>query len=147
VKRRNGQLTRLWLFIGHLEKVQTINKKYYIALLERLNDEIKKKRLHLKKKRVLFHQDNTLCHKSIKTMAKFHELGYELQPHPPYSSDLALFADLKRMLVGKKFIPNEEVIAETEACFETKSKSYYKNGIEKLYDCYNHCVSLEGILY
>jgi [histone H3]-lysine36 N-dimethyltransferase SETMAR len=60
----------------------------------------RKKRPHFKKKEVLFHQDNALCHKSIKTMAKLHELGYELLPHPPYSPDLApsdffLFADLK----------------------------------------------------
>jgi [histone H3]-lysine36 N-dimethyltransferase SETMAR len=63
--------------------------QYYIALLKRLNDEIKKKRPHLKKKKVLFYQNNALCHKSIKTAAKLHELGYELLPHLPYSPDLA----------------------------------------------------------
>jgi hypothetical protein len=30
------------LFIDYLEKGQTINSEYYIALMERLNDEIKK---------------------------------------------------------------------------------------------------------
>jgi [histone H3]-lysine36 N-dimethyltransferase SETMAR len=80
---------------------------------------------------VLFHQDNALCHKSIKTTAKLHESGYDLLSHPPYSPDLAssdffLFADLKRMLVGKKFSTNEEIIVETEAYFEAISKSYYK---------------------
>jgi hypothetical protein len=35
-----------------------------MALLARLNDEIKKKRPYLKKKK---HQDNELCHKTIKT--------------------------------------------------------------------------------
>jgi hypothetical protein len=30
------------IFIDYLEKGQTINSEYYIALLERLNDEIKK---------------------------------------------------------------------------------------------------------
>ena len=63
------------IFIDYLEKGQTINSDYYIALLERLKDEITKKRLHLKKKKkVLFHQDNALCHKSMKMMAKLHEL-------------------------------------------------------------------------
>lgn len=47
---------------------------------------------------------------------KLRELGYELFPHPPNSSDLAptdifLFADLK------KFNTNEDVIAETEGLF------------------------------
>jgi [histone H3]-lysine36 N-dimethyltransferase SETMAR len=57
-----------------------------------------RKRPHLKK--VLFHQDNAPVHKSIKTMATLHELGYELLSHQPYlpdlaSSDFFLFADLK----------------------------------------------------
>jgi hypothetical protein len=60
------------------------------------------------------------------------------------SSDLFLFADLTKMLAGKKFSPNEEVIAETEAYLEAISKSYYKNGIEKFYDRYNRCIALEG---
>ena len=32
----------------------------------------------------------------------------------------------------KKFKSNDEVIAETEAYFDKKEKSYYKSGIEKL---------------
>jgi hypothetical protein len=90
----------------------------------------RKKWPHLKKK-VLFHQENALCHILIKTTAKLHELGYELLLHPPYSLDLAssdffLFADLKKMLAGKKFSANEEVIAETEAYFDAMLKSYFK---------------------
>jgi hypothetical protein len=51
------------------------------------------------------------------------------------------------MLAEKKFSTNEEVIIKTEAYFEVMSKSYYKNGIEKLHDRYNRCIALEGILY
>ena len=62
----------------------------------------------MKKKKVLFHQDNAPCHKSLVTMAKLNELSFELFPHPLYSPDLALgdyylFADLKKMLQGKRF--------------------------------------------
>lgn len=141
--------TRGIIFIDYLEKGKTINSDYYMALLERLKDEIAKKRPHLKKKKVLFHQDNAPCHKSMKTMAKLQELNFELLPHPPYSPDLApsdfyLFSDLKRMLAGKKFRADDEVIAEVEAYFEAKDKSYFKIGIEKLYDRYNRCIAFEG---
>ena len=115
---------RIWdvqgiLFTDYLEKGRTINSKYYIALLVHLKEKITKKQLQMKKKKVFFHQDNTPCHKSIATMAKLHELHFELLPHPPYSPDLApsdywLFADLKRMLQRKKSVSNEEVISETE---------------------------------
>jgi hypothetical protein len=62
-----------------------------------------------------------------------YELGCELLPHARFSSDLApnvffMFADLKRLLAGKKFSTNEEV-----------------DGIEKLYDRYNRCIALEGL--
>lgn len=77
------------IMIDYLEKGKTITGEYYSSLLNRLNDVIKKKRPHLAKKKVLFHQDNAPAHKSMKAMAKFNELGYELLPHPPYSPDLA----------------------------------------------------------
>ena len=103
----------------------------------------------MKKEQIIFQQDNAPCHKSMKTMAKLSELGYELLPHPPYFPDLApsdywLFADLKKMLQGKRFDLNEEVIAEIEAYFEAKDKSFYKHVIEKLEKRWNDCIALEG---
>ena len=76
------------LIVDYLEKGKTINSDYYLALLDRLSAEIKEKRTHMQKKKVLFHQDNTPCHKSIKRMVKLNELSFELLPHPPYSPDL-----------------------------------------------------------
>ena len=93
----------------------------------------------MKKKKVLFHQDNTPCHKSLVTMAKLHELGFELLPHPPSDST----ADLKKMLQGKRFVSNDEVIAETYSYFGAKDKSFYTAGIEKLEKLWNECISLE----
>ena len=69
---------------------------------------------------VVLHQDNAMCHKSMKTMKKLHELGFELLSHAPCSpglalSDFFLFSDLKRMPDGKKFSANEEIVAETDS--------------------------------
>ena len=75
---------------------------------------------------MLFRQDNAPCHKSIATMAKLHQLHFELLFHAPYSPDR------KIILRGKRFGYNEEVIAETEAYFEAKNKFFYKKGIEIL---------------
>ena len=101
------------LFINYFEKGRTIDNEYYMPLLVRLKEEITKKQPQ--KKKVLFNQDNAPCHKLITTMAKLHELHFELFPHPLYSPDLApsdywLFADLKRMLQGKRFGSNEEAM-------------------------------------
>lgn len=53
------------------------------------------------KEKVIFHQNNASCHKSLRTGAKLYELGFELLSHPSYSPDLSVsaywpFADLKR---------------------------------------------------
>ncbi|KAJ0169391.1 hypothetical protein K1T71_014978 [Dendrolimus kikuchii] len=127
---------------------KTINSKYYIGQFMRLKKEIGEKRLQMKKKKVLFHQDNAPCHKSLATVAKLHELGFELLPHPPYSPDLApsdyyLFADLKKMLQRKRFYSNEEVIAETNAYFEANNKSFYKKGIQMLEKRWTDCMLLK----
>ena len=102
------------LLIDFLSKSQTINSDYYIALLDRLEDAIKKKRPHMAKKKLLFRKDNAPVHKLILPL-----------PQPPYSSDLALsdfylLADLKKMLHGKRFSSDDEVIVATEAYFEAK---------------------------
>ena len=133
------------IFIYYLEHGKTINSDYYIYLLVRLKAEIIKKRPHLAKKKVMFHQDYAPCHKAKKTMEKIKnwELGFELLPHPFYSPDLApwshLFSDLKKMLRSKRFRSDEEVIAETKAYFEGLDTSFYKTGIEKF-----DCISAKG---
>ncbi|XP_018346987.1 PREDICTED: histone-lysine N-methyltransferase SETMAR-like, partial [Trachymyrmex septentrionalis] len=62
------------IFIDYLQKGRTINGEYYANLLQRLGDEIKEKRPHLAKKKVLFHQNNAPVHTSIIAMAKINEL-------------------------------------------------------------------------
>ena len=137
------------LFIDYLKKGKTINSDYYMALLDRLSAEIKKKRPHMQKKKVLVHQDNAPCHESLKTMDKLIELSFELLPHLPYSlvlapSDYWLFSDLKKMPQGKRYGSNEEVIAETEVYFESKDESFYKKGIQKLEKHCHECITPEG---
>ena len=62
---------------------------YYAKLFGRFNAEFQKKRPHLAKKKVLFHQDNALAHTSAMVTTKLVELHNILLPHPPYSPDLA----------------------------------------------------------
>lgn len=134
--------------IDYLEKGKTITGEYYSKLLDRFDADLKQKRPHLAKKKVLFHQDNAPANKCAVVMAKLYELHYELVPHPPYSPDLApsdyyLFPDLKKWLGGKRFESNGEVIAATEAYyFKEFKKSYYSKGIEKLENRWTKCIEL-----
>ena len=60
---------------------------FYMSLLQGLSEEIKKKRPYLKKKKILFHQENARVHTCALSMAKIMELKFKLLQHPP---DLAL---------------------------------------------------------
>ena len=98
-------------------------------------------------KKILFHQDNAPCHKSLKTKAKLYELSFELLPHPPYSPDLVpsdywLFAQLKKWLTVRKFHSNNEVITECETYFAGQNIK----GIEMLERRWTDCITLQGNL-
>lgn len=60
-------------------------------------------------------------------IAKLNKLHFELFPHLSDSPDLPhsdsyLFENLKKILTGKRYGCNDEVIAETEAYFEGLDK-------------------------
>lgn len=137
------------IHIDYLQKGRTITGQYYAELLDRFDADLKQKRPHLAKKKVLFHQDNARVHTCLVSMAKIHELGYELLPHPAYSPDLApcdyfLFPNLKKWLGGKRFGSNEEVISETNTYFEDLEKTFFLNGIKMLEKRWTKCIELKG---
>jgi hypothetical protein len=77
------------MFIDYFEKGhQQRVLQGVIGAFKRLNQD---KNGRIWSKKVLFYQNNALCHKPIKTTAKLHELGYKLLPHSLYSPDLTLF--------------------------------------------------------
>ena len=104
--------------------------------MDRLVDKIKRKRPHLKKKKILLYDDNATSHTSNIAQTEKHDFGFESLPHPPYSPDLApsdyyLFPNPKRWLCDRCFQLNEEVEWETKAYFGGFDKSYYLEGVEK----------------
>ena len=97
---------------------------------------------------MLFHHDNALSHKLMATMAKLHELHFELLLHSPYFPDLVpsnywLFADLRRML-KIDLVPMKNLIPETDSYFKAKNESFYTKDIESLEKRWNQCITLEG---
>ncbi|KAG5324766.1 SETMR methyltransferase, partial [Pseudoatta argentina] len=111
--------------------------KVLCSVIRPFQQHLKKKRPHLAKKKVLFHQNNAFT--SPAPMAKFNKFRYELLPHPAYLSDFTpcdyfLFPNLKKWFGGKRFT-REQLIAETEAYFEELDKSYYSD-LKKLDQVY-----------
>ena len=85
------------IYTNYLEKGQTITGVYYAPLLHRLSEEIKKKRLYLKK--ILLNQDNARAHTCAISMVKIMELKFESLQHPPdlATSDFFFISKLGKM--------------------------------------------------
>lgn len=67
-----------------------INLSVYDQQLVKLSDGIQEKRPTLANcKSVVFQHDNAKHHTSLVTHQKLLELGWDVLPHPPYSSDFA----------------------------------------------------------
>jgi histone-lysine N-methyltransferase SETMAR len=82
-----------WKGILHYDLLlrnQTVNSDVYCSQLDRLKAAIDQKRPELvNRKGVVFHHDNARPHVSLATRQKLMQLGWDVLPHPPYSSDLA----------------------------------------------------------
>jgi histone-lysine N-methyltransferase SETMAR len=103
----------------------------------------------VKKKKIIFHQDNAPAHKSVSAMGKLRDLHYELLEHPPYSphlapSDFYLKPKLKLFLAGQRFSSNQEATAAVERYFADLTKNHYRDGILVLEHRWNKCISLKG---
>ncbi|KAG5328173.1 SETMR methyltransferase, partial [Acromyrmex charruanus] len=115
---------KIWIYYFTPETKEQSKRRllrdYYAALLDRFNNILNKKRSHLAKKKMLFHQDNARIHACPAPMVKFNEFCYELLPHPTYSPDLApcdyfLFPNLKKWFGGKKVKKVESVAQSISA--------------------------------
>jgi histone-lysine N-methyltransferase SETMAR len=137
------------LLVDYLPQGSSITGQYYANLLDQLKEAIKKKRRGKLTEGILFLQDNAPAHTSNVVAAKLNTLGFQLVHHPPYSPDLApsdyyLFPNLKKHLKGHRFEDISDVKHAAESWFQDQSKEFYLDGLEKLQQRCNKCISLRG---
>ena len=97
--------------IDYLEQCRTINGAYCAGKIRMLRQEIARKRRGKMTCGVLLLQDNASAHASLVAMAAVTNYGFEILPHSPYSTGMALsnfylFPKLKSHLRGS----NEGII-------------------------------------
>ena len=137
------------IMIDYLEHCRTINGAYYAAENSRLRQEIARNRRGKLTRGVLLLQDIVPAHTSQVAMTAATECGFEVLPHPSYSSDMApsdfyLFPKLKSNLRGTQFGSNEGVIAAVNEYLEDQEKDFYLEGISKLEQRCTKCIALKG---
>ena len=115
-----------------------INSNKFCSQLDQLKAALDEKRPKLvNRKCIIFHQDNTRPHVSLKTRQKLLQLGWDILIHLPYSPDMApldfhLFWSLQNSLNRKNFNSLEDCKRHLEQFFAQKNKKFWEDGIMKL---------------
>ena len=125
------------LLIGYLPKGQTMNAEYYSSLLVQLKDISKEKRRGKITNGVLFLHENAPAHRALPNQMKLIYLDFHSLDHPPYSPDLApwdyhLFSGLKKLLKGRYFSSDAEVIPAAETWLDGQYCEFFLSGLKKL---------------
>lgn len=137
------------LLVDYKAKGETITGAYYANILTRLRETIKEKRRGKLAKGVLLLHDNAPVHKARVAVSAVASCGFEEINHPPYSPDLApsdyfLFPSLKKDLRGRRFEDEMSLQAAVNEHFESKSENYFFEGLQKIIQRCNKCITVRG---
>jgi len=98
---------------------QTVNRQFYLQVLKRLHDSVRKKRPEMWSSGNWFlHHDNAPAHTALSVQQFLAKNNMTVIPHPPYSPDLApcdffVFPFMKCQTKGKRFADVSEVKKKT----------------------------------
>lgn len=116
----------------------TVNYEYYKGLLQRLRNDVRRKRPEKWANGFLLHHNNAPCHTSLLIREFLAEKQVPVCPHPPYSPDLApcdfwLFPKMKTVLKGKRF----DTIPDIERATTEQLKALPKEAFQKCFQSWN----------
>jgi len=119
-----------------LPRNTTVNSEYYKGLLDRLRDDVRRKRPEKWANNVILHHDNALCHTLLLVRQFLSNKNIMVCPHPPYSPDLApcdfwVFPKVKMTMKDKHLELIQDLEAATTAQLETLTKEDFQN-------CFRH---------
>jgi len=151
---RKVMITVLWSSSGIqsvslLQPGQKFDRSFFESVLDKLAEEIAKRRPHLGTEGVMLHIDNARPHL---VPGKIRELGLVRLPHPPYSPDLApsdffLFGYLKYLLRGKTFASHTELFTEVCQILRDIQPRQYASAYEEWTVRLRNCITNEGNYY
>lgn len=135
----------------YLKSGETLTAYKYSRILSKVNDIWKSRSVpsHIKRKGILFLQDNAKPHIAKLIKNKLKSLNWETINHPPYSPDCSptdyhLFLSLQNYLDKKKFENSNAIKIDIQNFFNSKSPDFYRAGICKLRERWQRVVDSQG---
>ncbi len=129
---------------------QTVNKEYYLGVMRRLREAIRKKRPQLwQNNSWILHHDNAPSHNAHlirEFLAKNNTITIQ---QPANSPDLApcdffLFDRVKKPLRGTRFTSKEEVMEKSLNALKAIPKTVFQNGFRDWIKRWHKCVAADG---
>lgn len=134
-------------------KGQTITKEYYIDVLRRLRDAVRRKRPEFKESGSWkLHHDNAPAHSAHVVQQFLAKHGIPVVSQPPYSPDLApcdffLFPKIKMALKGKRFQDVDEIKQNATEQLRGVSKNDFHRCFQKWQERWRTCMDSEGAYF
>ena len=130
---------------------QTVNQTFYLQVLERLRNRVRRVRGEIADKWFL-HHDNAPSHTSFAVREFLAQNKITTLPHPPYSPDLApcdffLFPKLKTHLKGHHFGTVENVQAAATRALNNISSEDFLHCYEEWQQRWNRCIRSQGAYF
>lgn len=133
-----------------LPEGQTVNKEYYLAVMHRLRETIRKKRPELwQNKNWLLHYDNAPAHTSMLVRDFLAKNCTNIVPQTPYSSDVApcdffLFPRLKLPLRGTRFDSVDDIKRNSLSELKAIPKEAFSGAFEEWKKRWHMCIASNG---
>ena len=140
--------------IVHYEFVptgQTVNQVYYLEVLERLREKVRRKRLELfAKNSWILHHDNAPAHTALSVREFLATKQVTVLEHPAYSPDIApsdfflLFPKIKEILTGRNFDDIDDIRSNTTAALKAIPQNQFQNCFEGWTRRWHRCIASQG---
>ena len=138
-----GTVIAEWVSSG-----QTVNQQYYIEVLTKLRESVRRKRPELGRNGWILHQDNAPAHNALSVKQFLANKNITVLEHPPYSPDLTpcdfhLFPKIKSVLKGTHFV-SADVKETTAENLNSPTEHELRNCFEDWHHRMQLCVNSEG---
>jgi hypothetical protein len=112
---------------------------------------LKQLRTHIRTKRpdIVLHHDNARPHTARMVTEYLEKNNISGLPQPPYSPDMApcdftLFPEFKKILCGRKFAIDIEVITASQAIFKRLSSGFFLRVFQEWQTRWDQCIEAQG---
>jgi len=133
-----------WISIG-----QTLNQQYYLDVLTKLRESVRRKRPALRRNGWILHQDKAPAHNALSVKQFLVNKNITVFEHPPSSPyfapcDFYLFPKIKSVLKGTHFVSVEDVKAKMADILNSLTEHDLRNCFEHWQHRLQLCINSEG---